>query len=516
MKLLTMLLQESAVRPDVRMRCIIDGNDGDADGSIVSIIRADPTVKAFGLHGISKEPIAVKAVLLPQAKLRYGGGAIVDPMLTGSWAMDGKKFSHPPANAQNIGYGILIVGGRGPPTDEVLGPVAEFQKALDKDAALAGLKLVIMGTYLSCSGSLDSIATKVKLMANARFLVVVLLDDCYREVKFAADKLGVTTQCCKFRKLERLPRGYSQNIMLKINTKLGGTNHTLISRLSTSSAGSGPVFQDPPASIAWIFDKPVMLVGIDVSHGETMISQESVAAVVGSMDGRAGQYAAHISVQAARVEMVSALETAITSLLTTFRQRNSNKMPSSIIVYRDGVGEGQFSQVTTTELSAIRGAVELMGFTTDAVKIMIVICQKGHHTRFVYEEQVPGSKPTFINPCPGLCIDASGGEDSIASGRLNEFYLNSHVAIQGTAKPCKYTLVHDEIGFKISELEILTYWLTYMYCRANKSVSYASPAYYAHWASKRGKYLTAAGATATDLEDISRVWGTSLKPMFFI
>jgi Piwi domain len=125
---------------------------------------------------------------------------------------------------------------------------------------------------------------------------------------------------------------------------------------------------------------------------------------------------------------------------------------------------------------------------------------------------------TYINPCPGLCVDASGGANSISSGHLNEFYLNSHVAIQGTAKPCKYTLVHDEIGFKISELELMTYWLTYLYCRANKSVSYASPAYYAHWASKRGKSLCAAGGSPADLLQISQKWGEANmpSPMFFI
>ena len=58
---------------------------------------------------------------------------------------------------------------------------------------------------------------------------------------------------------------------------------------------------------------------------------------------------------------------------------------------------------------------------------------------------------------------------------------------QGTAKPCKYALIFDEIGFKLSELELLTYWTTYLYARCNKSVSYATPAYYAHWASKRAK-----------------------------
>ena len=91
--------------------------------------------------------------------------------------------------------------------------------------------------------------------------------------------------------------------------------------------------------------------------------------------------------------------------------------------------------------------------------------------------------------CPGVVVDSRGGHRSIVSGNFNEFYLNSHAAILGTAKPCRYVLIHDEIGFKLSEIELLTYWTTYLYCRASKSVSYATPAYYAHWASKRAKTL---------------------------
>ena len=80
-----------------------------------------------------------------------------------------------------------------------------------------------------------------------------------------------------------------------------------------------------------------MLVGIDVSHGETGSSTESVAAVVASMDGRACQYAGHISVQAQGQEMVADLTGAMVSLFTTFRTRNNAKMPRNVIVYRDGV-----------------------------------------------------------------------------------------------------------------------------------------------------------------------------------
>jgi hypothetical protein len=147
-------------------------------------------------------------------------------------------------------------------------------------------------------------------------------------------------------------------------------------------------------------------------------------------------------------------------------------------------------------------------------KISFVVCQKRHKTRLVYEE----TPNYFINTCPGLCVDATGGEHSIASANIVEFYLNSHTAIQGTAKACKYSLLYDEIGLTISELEMLTYWSCYLYSRCTKSVSLATPAYYAHWASKRARNLFTGGASESDLASISRTWSLPSRhsTMFFI
>jgi hypothetical protein len=41
----------------------------------------------------------------------------------------------------------------------------------------------------------------------------------------------------------------------------------------------------------------------------------------------------------------------------------------------------------------------------------------------------------------------------------------------------------------LSEIQLMTYWLTYMYVRCNRSVSYPAPAYYSHWASRRARVL---------------------------
>ncbi len=60
------------------------------------------------------------------------------------------------------------------------------------------------------------------------------------------------------------------------------------------------MFQDPPASLSWLFDKTCMLVGIDESHAELgSDTREFMAAVMGSMDGRASQYSAYLELEKA-------------------------------------------------------------------------------------------------------------------------------------------------------------------------------------------------------------------------
>ena len=505
------LIRYAAVRPEERMQYVLNGSQ--SGSSLVHHMRNDATTGSFGLNSITLEPMRCPAILLPPAKLSYGNNRNVDPQLSGGWRMEGLRFSHPAQG--NLKYGIVVVMDRAPQGLEQA--VEEFMHQVENDSKGAGVNLTRGGPPMISNDSPESLKDKFGRMKNggASIVMVVLVVDAYCVVKLVADKLGLATQCLKWKNIDRSPKGYHLNVMLKINTKLGGTNHTLISR-TTPGRPVAPTFQDPPQSLSWLFDKPCMLMGIDVSHAEPGSDRESMAAVVASMDGKASQYACHISAQPARLEIVSALEEAVQSLLLNFKARN-NAMPATIIVFRDGVGDGQFEQVVQRELPAIKGALALMGYDDTSVKVCMVVCQKGHHTRLVYEEQ-QGPDKAFINPCPGLVIDATGAANSITSGRYNEFYLNSHAAIQGTAKPCKYALVYDEIGIQMAELELLTYWSCYLYCRCNKSVSLATPAYYAHWASKRAKNLYAGGGNSEDLQAISSKWieRAARSNMFFV
>lgn len=223
------------------------------------------------------------------------------------------------------------------------------------------------------------------------------------------------------------------------------------------------------------------------------------------------QYVCQIGAQKSRQEMIDGLDTMMSNILQQFGRRNGS-LPRRIIVFRDGVSQGQFQAVLDIELQAIKGAFELLGFEESHCKIAFVVCQKRHNTRFFH-----ATPDGAINVCPGLVVDGCGTDrGSITSATLNDFYLNSHVAIQGTCKSTKYSLLHDEIAITTSELELLAYWSTYLYCRCNRSVSVATPAYYAHHASKRGATLFEAGCDNDKLIDISALFTASATPMFFL
>lgn len=154
-------------------------------------------------------------------------------------------------------------------------------ESFERESNTLGLPLVQEGIQ-GCVSDDNKIHTKLMEMVRGRcsFGLVLLCGDFYGKVKFAADSLQLVTQCIKWKNVMKPPSSYFGNVLLKLNAKLGGVNHTLASRLPQSNWPSKPVFQQPPASLSWLFDKPCMLIGIDVSHPETFSSSASVAAVV--------------------------------------------------------------------------------------------------------------------------------------------------------------------------------------------------------------------------------------------
>ena len=82
--------------------------------------------------------------------------------------------------------------------------------------------------------------------------------------------------------------------------------------------------------------------------------QPSFAALTASMDAKASRYAATISIQECRTEIIVDLGNMVKELLKTFYQTCGRK-PERILFYRDGISDNQFSNVMEAEVRAIKG-----------------------------------------------------------------------------------------------------------------------------------------------------------------
>jgi hypothetical protein len=252
------MIKMAAVRPEERFKFLENGADGK---SIVHMLKTDRSTLAFGLGNIEEKPMAVNCRLLPQAKLRYLSDRIIDPQLNGAWNIDRPQvqFAEPPPRPVKgeYMYGVMLVGDR-PPRGNYEDLTRDFCRKLEVDALAAGVKLRVGGGIVTSTPNRAELQGHLLNMKKhgARIVLVMMVSDVYSDVKLAADPVGVETQCLKWKNIERPPRGYHINVMLKVNTKMGGTNHTLASR--GAAHASGALFQKPPASISWLFDKPCM------------------------------------------------------------------------------------------------------------------------------------------------------------------------------------------------------------------------------------------------------------------
>ncbi|KAK7793223.1 hypothetical protein R5R35_005074 [Gryllus longicercus] len=305
-------------------------------------------------------------------------------------------------------------------------------------------------------------------MCSGFDLVIVVgnnKDNVYTNLKNAADrKLNICTQFIKSTTLRRY-KDYSKiihNIILKLNAKLGGVNHALNK-------------SEVPAKFS---NASVVYVGADVTHpsvGE--IGSPSVAAVCASHDASGFRYNGQICIQPPKEEIIIDLERIMIHNLNVY-EKNMGKKPEIILFFRDGVGEGQFDEVKSKEITAIQRACSKFGPDYNA-KITFLVVQKCHHACFFPVEQTTGRNK---NVPPGTVVD-----NTITNPKDREFYLVSHYSPRGCSRPCRYHCLWDDNELSENELQEIVYYQCYTYSRCEQSVSYPAPTYYAHHAAARGK-----------------------------
>ncbi|KRZ00192.1 putative protein tag-76, partial [Trichinella pseudospiralis] len=316
--------------------------------------------------------------------------------------------------------------------------------------------------------------------------VALFTAEQYAEVKSCGDiTFGLVTQCLLPRTINdvAVKKSYSTmlNIAMKINMKIGGINAKL---------------QKDEILDNYLYKNNTLVIGVDVVHPSAVEKHlPSIAAVVGNVDINVTKFHASVQILAARQELVIGIEKQFRERLVEYNVVNKS-FPKNIIVFRDGVSEGQFMQVLDEELIALRRACKSFIKNCQPL-ITFVVVQKRHHARFFCCDEA-AARGRGKNIPAGTVVDRA-----VTSPDEYDFFLCSHHGIQGTSRPTRYHVLLDESNMNANTMQSITYYLCHIYGRCTRSVSIPAPVYFAHLVCARARYHVLAALNSGLVEKFS-------------
>jgi len=214
--------------------------------------------------------------------------------------------------------------------------------------------------------------------------------------------------------------------------------------------------------------KGTMVIGYDTYHDSAQKGR-SAGALVASLNKTFTKYlsVANLHTNPAQ-ELDDNICPAIARALRKYNDLNG-EMPQRIILYRDGVGDGQINYVLEHEIKAIEKCFQAAGINQADLKFTYIIVSKRINTRFFRMNGKPS------NPPSGTVVDSD-----VTLPERYDFFLVSQSVNQGTVNPTSYNVVKDTSGLLPKHIQALTYKLTHLYYNWPGTVRVPAPCQYAH------------------------------------
>ncbi|EPB72148.1 piwi domain protein [Ancylostoma ceylanicum] len=156
-----------------------------------------------------------------------------------------------------------------------------------------------------------------------------------------------------------------------------------------------------------------------------------------------------------------------------------NKVDDVVVKRQNQTLDNVLAKVADTYMKAIRTGIASIALKTKPT-LTAVVCSSDHNER-IYKSPIVGRNASEQNIPPGTVVDTK-----IVSPVINEFYLNSHSAIQGTANTPKYSLVFDDSDIPMDALELITHGLCFLHAIMPATVAEPVPLKVAGNSAKRG------------------------------
>ncbi|KAH8829523.1 Piwi domain-containing protein [Flagelloscypha sp. PMI_526] len=499
---LRQMVRISALRPTARRNFIESGNQQQNFQTPLTTYTRSEYIAESGMR-VEQQLVTVQGGILPTPRIIYGKNGSAE-VSRGGW----NSLKHTLHTPEKLGKWVAINYARNNSFNTILEGLIDACNAVGRFPFIRNLLItpftemdrpaeILGGTPQNVLGQLEELRQRAA-SHNVRIEMIVALlpehaEELRNTLKYWGDtQAGILTQCMRDGKKPKNDQ-YFKNVALKINARLGGHN---------SLAKAESLFQ--------LSQEPFMIIGADVSHAPPGSIRPSVAGLVYSHDQYATKYAAITGIQPSRQEYIENLHGMVVRAFRSFTNLTSSEkhqkgfLPRRVFFFRDGISEGEFDRVGEKEMQAIQGEFLRIFDFTSAHFLIVEACNvagKGHGSpipKFTYIVVGKRHHVVFFPPdaTDQRVADQNGNVHAgfVTRTGLNnplkqDFYLQSHYAIQGTARSSHYTVLQDQ-NWQGDQLKLqdLAFALCHVYAKATRSVSLPAPVYYADLLCARSKF----------------------------
>nr|XP_017199343.2 piwi-like protein 4 [Oryctolagus cuniculus] len=211
--------------------------------------------------------------------------------------------------------------------------------------------------------------------------------------------------------------------------------------------------------------KSLMVVGIDVCK-DAFSKNMAVVGFVASVNPQVTRWFSRCILQRTTADVADCLKVFMTGALNKWYKYN-HSLPARVIVYRDGVGDGQLKTINEYEVPQLLSTVTESHSNT---RLSVVVVRKRCMPRFFTERN-----HTLQNPPLGTVVDSEATRHE-----WYDFYLISQTACRGTVNPTYYNVIYDDNGLKPDHMQRLTFKMCHLYYNWQGLISIPAPCQYAH------------------------------------
>uniref|UniRef100_A0A8C5Q026 Piwi-like protein 1 n=1 Tax=Leptobrachium leishanense TaxID=445787 RepID=A0A8C5Q026_9ANUR len=213
--------------------------------------------------------------------------------------------------------------------------------------------------------------------------------------------------------------------------------------------------------------KDLMIVGIDCYH-DTLSGRRSIGGFVASLNQGMTRWFSRCVMQDQKQEIVDGLTICMQAALKAW-YANNKTLPGRIIIYRDGVGDGQLKTLVDYEVKQFLDCIKSAG-KDYSPKLTVIVVKKRINARFFAHF---GGK--LNNPPPGTIVDVE-----VTRPEWYDFFIVSQSVRAGTVSPTHYNVVYDSGALKPDHMQRLTYKLCHLYFNWPGVIRVPAPCQYAH------------------------------------